>query len=93
MGRKKRDTTLSAAGQRAEKVLTTLLDDMAKDAKLKADDRRYTLTDAMKIIDRVAKFEMIRARVKEDDEGSFFTKREPEPDDERADDETGNPDC
>jgi hypothetical protein len=72
--KKKKTTGLSTLGDSAERVLTEVLKDMEADMKLERKDRIYTLTDHMKVMDRVAKFEAIRAQLKNPDEGegSFF---------------------
>ena len=71
---------LGHLGIAAESLLKVVLDDMKRDAKEKG--KKYTLTDQMKIIDRVAKFEAIRAKIS-DDEGGFFDQ----PTDEGAENE------
>ena len=67
---------LSSLGKQAEKLLSAIMDDMEKDAKAAKKDKdhkaRYTLTDHMKVLDRVGKFEAIRAKL-DTPEGSFFT--------------------
>lgn len=62
---------LSAAGQEAEALLQAVMKDMKADMKLEAEARRYTLTDKMKVIDRIAKFEAIKSKI-DSDEGSMF---------------------
>lgn len=65
---------LSKLGDEAVKLIENILKDMKDDLK-KPDpkDRVYSLTDRMKVIDRAAKFEAIRAKI-DDDEGGFFGK-------------------
>lgn len=81
-------SSLSPIGAKVERLLDDLMIDMSRDIKAHPDgkDRRYTLTDHMKIADRVLKIEAIKARIKEDDDGAFFNNRTP--DDEGAMDET-----
>lgn len=84
MTKAKASNKLTDLGTSAETMLALILKDMNKDIKLKdAEARKYSLTDQMKVLDRIAKFESIRAKIT-DDEGSFFSEPdEPdEPDDE-----------
>ena len=70
MSKEKKDK-LSPLGIEIEKTLKATLADMTKDAKLPKEQREYSLTDRMKVMDRALKLEAIRAKM-EDDEGSFF---------------------
>ena len=66
---------LSSLGKQAEKLLSAIMDDMEKDAKSAKKNKdhkpKYSLTDHMKVLDRVGKFEAIRAKL-DTPEGSFF---------------------
>lgn len=69
------DNTLSKLGREAETLLAAQLKDMERDLKKpKKEDRQYTLLDRLKVIDRIAKFEAIRAKMS-DEEGSYFNGR------------------
>lgn len=74
MTKKKEPSGLSRLGDNAEKMLKIVLDDMQADWKRKVEERKYSLTDVTKLIDRVAKFEAIRAKLT-DDEGGFFKNK------------------
>lgn len=63
--------TLSPLGKRMERVLTTQLDIIEKDMKVKGE--KYSLTDLMKVADRVIKLEAIKSKAN-DEEGAFFTQ-------------------
>ena len=73
MSRKKKPDSgkLTYLGEAAEAMLKDVLRDMKADLKAPAESRQYTLTDHMKVIDRVAKFEAIRSKIN-DSEGDFF---------------------
>lgn len=62
---------LSKPGRDAEDLLSLIMKDMKADVKLDAEARKYTLTDQMKVIDRIAKFEAIKSKI-DSDEGSMF---------------------
>lgn len=82
----KTSSKLTVLGDEAEALLTVVLKDMKKDMKLDTQARKYSLTDQMKVLDRIAKFESIRAKIV-DDEGQFFTE-EPTEDEGENDDGT-----
>jgi len=75
---------LSPLGKKAEKLLSTIMDDMEADAKKRKGkpevQAKYSLTDNMKVLSRVAQFEAIRSKL-ETPEGSFFSGREKEDED------------
>lgn len=77
MTKAKASSKLTSLGDSAEAMLAAMLKDMGKDIKKPQEDRKYSLTDQCKVIDRVAKFESIRAKIT-DDEGSFFNEPEEE---------------
>ncbi len=62
---------LSALGALAETLLKAQLEDMEKDLQLEVEKRQYTLTDRMKVLDRIIRLEGIKAKI-EDEEGEFF---------------------
>lgn len=77
MARPKKDVSkLSELGRLGEKVLKRALEDIDRDyldARKSTRAPVYSLTDLMKVIDRVQKFEFINLKLKEDDEsGAFF---------------------
>lgn len=80
---------LSSLGKQAERLLAVTMKEMEDDAKHAAKSKngtdykpKFSLTDRMKVIDRAAKFEAIRAKM-DDPEGSFFSgARKGEDDDE-----------
>lgn len=79
---KKEVSKLTELGQLGKSVLKRALTDIDNDYKdaAKANPKRelkYSLTDLMKVIDRVQKFEFIELKLKEvDDEEGFFGKPE-----------------
>lgn len=81
----KTSSKLTSLGEDAEALLATILKDMKKDMKLEPKARLYSLTDHMKLMDRIAKFESIRAKIT-DEEGAFFD----EPPDDGGDDDAGD---
>lgn len=70
MTKKAAEDKLSPLGRRMERVLITQLDAIEKDMKAKGD--KYSLTDLMKVSDRVLKLETIKSR-QNDEEGGFFS--------------------
>lgn len=72
MSKAKDKDSLSTLGKKAEKALTTQLDLITKD--MSKTDSKYSLTDFMKVMDRVLKLEAIKAKT-DDTEGDFFTNR------------------
>lgn len=80
----KTSNKLTALGDSAETLLAKIIKDMEKDMKQLPEQRKYTLTDQMKVLDRIAKFESIRAKIV-DDEGQFFTEEPPEEEGENDD--------
>lgn len=86
------DRTLSSLARRAEKVLKSYMDDMEKDIKAASKggkDQKYSLTDLMKVTDRILKLEDIRNKSKTDETGGFFNEQDEE---EGAEDDTGTDD-
>lgn len=77
---------LTGLGDSAETLLAKIIKDMDKDMKVDAEKRKYTLTDQMKVLDRIAKFESIRAKIT-DEEGQFFNAA-----DEEGENDDGNAD-
>lgn len=73
---KKEISKLTELGRLGEKVLKRALTDIDKDYLEAAKEKRepkHSLTDLMKVIDRVQKFEFINLKLKEnDDDGGFF---------------------
>lgn len=66
-----KSSKLSALGVLAETLLKSQLDDMDADLKLEVKARQYSLTDRMKVLDRIIRLEAIKAK-SDDDEGGFF---------------------
>jgi hypothetical protein len=63
---------LSGLGDKAVSLIEAEIKEMEKDLKIaNVKDRVYSLTDRMKVLDRAAKFEAIRAKV-DDAEGGWF---------------------
>lgn len=67
------DSKLSPLGRSAEKVLKKQLSKIEND--MESTEPKYTLTDFMKVMDRVLKLESIRMRSSDDDEGNFFNRK------------------
>lgn len=81
----KEESKFSALGAKAERVLQTQLDIIEKDMKESVKENRdpkYSLTDLMKVMDRILKLEAIRQRMDDDGEGSFFNKPKGQEDEE-----------
>lgn len=70
--KKAEKSKLSSVAAEAERTLKTVLQDIKKDMKNPAKERVYSLTDLMKVMDRIARFEAIRNKVADGGEGSFF---------------------
>lgn len=91
MTKPKPKSKLSALGDSAEVLLSGIMKEMKSDLKRPADKkpgdggRRYSLTDQMRVLDRVAKFEAIRAKMGED-EGEFFDQPPEEEEPDNSDD-------
>lgn len=77
-------TKKKSGGQRINSKLTTalskLVEEVMKDEPPPKEGEaakppRYTLTDKMKVLDRMLKHEAIRLKVQENDEGDFFRNR------------------
>jgi hypothetical protein len=85
MTKEKESEKLSPLAKKAEKALMKALDDIVSDFKISGS--KYSLTDLMKVSDRVLKLEAIRNSVKDDGEGSFFTPGSYEESNDRADDD------
>ena len=83
---KKEVSKLTELGRLGEKVLKRALTDIDKEYLDAAKDKRdpkYSLTDLMKVIDRVQKFEFINLKLKEnEDDGGFFGAQPEGADDE-----------
>lgn len=71
-----RGSKLSALGRKAEAVLKAKLAEMEKDieeSRAGGKEPKYSLTDFMKVMDRVLKLEAIRNRMADDGEGGFYS--------------------
>lgn len=82
-----KEVKLDALGQEMEKALMAALKAVTKEQKADvAPEDRITMTDKMRVFDRVLKWQAIKLKA-EDDEGGFFNfgaGEDPEADDERA---------
>lgn len=83
---KKEASKLTELGKKGESVLKRVLQDIDTEllsAKREGRESKYSLTDLMKIEDRVLKFEFINMKLKEnDDDEGFFSQRPEGADDE-----------
>ena len=80
-----KEVKLDALGQKAEKALMAMLDEVTKKQdESTPPDERITMLEKMRVIDRVLKWQAIKLKA-EDDEGGFFNfgaGEEPEDTDE-----------
>jgi hypothetical protein len=67
-----KEVKLDALGQKAEKALMSMLDEVTKpQGAATPPEERITMLEKMRVIDRVLKWQAIKLKA-EDDEGGFF---------------------